>query len=222
MNGRSSPYIRLISAMRMSEALSPASVTAMSPGTSLSSENTMNVASRTTGSACNSRLPMTFAGLRRAMPLAPQPDVVVFRLAEQIRSVALHALVHRDQLVLEGERRHEGIFHHQLLHDSESLAAYFSVFGSTRLFDRGFQFRRDRSPAAIVIRILGEHQRISQARIRPSGPGGEQPGASFLGTEERSRGFRHRRIEEAYADAGLAELLDQNFRKAGIGVRFLN
>ncbi len=54
--------------MRVSEALSPASVTAMSPGTSLSSENTMKVASRITGSACSSRLPMTLAGLRRAMP----------------------------------------------------------------------------------------------------------------------------------------------------------
>ena len=54
-------------AMRVSEALSPASVTAISPGTSLSSENTMKVASRITGSACSSRLPMTPAGLRRAM-----------------------------------------------------------------------------------------------------------------------------------------------------------
>ena len=66
--GRSRPYTRLISVMRASVALSPASVTAMSPGTSLSSENTMKVASRITGSACNRRLPMTFAGLRRAIP----------------------------------------------------------------------------------------------------------------------------------------------------------
>src|SRR5216684_7238475 len=211
MNGRSRPYIRLISAMRMSEALSPASVTAMSPGTSLSSENTMNVASRITGSACNSRLPMTFAGLRRAMPLALQPDVVVFRLAEQVRSVALHALVHRDQLVLEGERHDEGILHHEPLHDSESLAANLDVFRGTRFLDRGFQFRRDRSPAAVVIGILGEHQGVRQAWIRSPGPGGKQPGAAFFGAEKRRRGFRNRCVDKAYADAGLAELFDQDF-----------
>ena len=51
--------------MRVSDALSPASVTAMSPGTSFSSANTMKVASTITGSACTRRLPMTFAGLRR-------------------------------------------------------------------------------------------------------------------------------------------------------------
>ena len=66
--GRSRPYTFLISSIRASVALSPASVTAMSPGTSLSSENTMKVASRITGSACNRRPPMTFAGLRRAIP----------------------------------------------------------------------------------------------------------------------------------------------------------
>src|SRR4051812_46500108 len=105
--------MRLISVMRASVALSPASVTAMSPGTSLSSENTMKVASSITGSACSSRLPMTFAGLRRAIPSALQPDVVVFRLAEQVRPVTLHLLVHGNQLVLERERRHQGILHHQ-------------------------------------------------------------------------------------------------------------
>ena len=35
----------------------PASVTAMSPGSSFNSENTMKVASRITGRACSSRLP---------------------------------------------------------------------------------------------------------------------------------------------------------------------
>src|SRR5882757_604504 len=98
--------------MRASVALSPASVTAMSPGTSFSSANTMNVASRITGSACNRRPPITRAGLRRAMVLAFQPDVVVFRLAQKIRPVALHLLVHRDQLELERERQHEGVLHH--------------------------------------------------------------------------------------------------------------
>ena len=55
--------------MRASVALSPASVTAMSPGTSFSSANTMKVASRITGSACNRRPPITLAGLRRAIAL---------------------------------------------------------------------------------------------------------------------------------------------------------
>ncbi len=54
--------------MRASVAFSPASVTAMSPGTSFSSENTMKVASSITGSACNRRLPTTLTGLRRATP----------------------------------------------------------------------------------------------------------------------------------------------------------
>src|SRR3982074_3746071 len=137
MNGRSRPYIRLISAMRTSEALSPASVTAMSPGTSLSSENTMKVASRITGNACNGRLPITLAGLRRAMPLALQPDVVVFRLAEQVRPITVHALVHCDQFVLERERRHEGILHHQPLHGREGFAAHLNVFRGPRLLDGG-------------------------------------------------------------------------------------
>ena len=49
--------------MRCSDALSPASVTATSPGTSLSSPNTMKVDSTTTGTACNRRRPM----MRRRM-----------------------------------------------------------------------------------------------------------------------------------------------------------
>src|SRR5258708_36674083 len=97
--------------MRVSDALSPASVTAMSPGTSFKSANTIKVASRITGSACNRRLPITFAGLRRAMVLAFQPDVVAFRFSQQVRPIALPLLVHRAQFELEGERRHEGVFH---------------------------------------------------------------------------------------------------------------
>src|ERR1700688_1681297 len=114
--------------MRASVALSPASVTAMSPGTSLSSENTMKVASSITGSACNRRLPTTLIGLRRAIPSTFQPDVVVFRLAEQVRPVALHLLVHRDELELKRERQHKRIFHDKSLHDREGLAAYSDVF----------------------------------------------------------------------------------------------
>src|SRR5450755_4443519 len=110
--------------MRASVALSPASVTAMSPGTSLSRENTMKVASRITGSACNRRSPMTLIGLRRAMPSAFQPDVVVFRFTEQVRPVALHALVHGDEFVLERKRHHQGILHDQSLHGRERLAAH--------------------------------------------------------------------------------------------------
>src|SRR5258708_32031414 len=114
--------------MRVSDALSPASVTAMSPGTSFNSANTMKVASRITGSACNRRLPITLAGLRRAMALAFQPDVVVFRLSEQVRPIALHLLVHRDQFELERERHHESILHHDPLHRRERLAANFDIF----------------------------------------------------------------------------------------------
>src|SRR5450432_409795 len=102
--------------MRASVALSPASVTAISPGTSLSSANTMKVASSITGSACNRRLPITLAGLRRAMLLALQPDVVVFRLSEQDRLVALHLLVHRNEFELERQRRHKSVLHHNPLH----------------------------------------------------------------------------------------------------------
>src|SRR3954471_12239884 len=135
--------------MRLSVALSPASVTAMSPGTSFKSANTMNVASKITGSACNRRLPITFAGLRRAMPSALQPDVVVFRLSEQVRPVALHLLVHGDQFELEGEWQHEGILHHQPLHGRKRLAADFDVLRRARRLDGGFQFRRHRGAAAI-------------------------------------------------------------------------
>src|SRR4051794_13033709 len=123
--------------MRASVALSPASVTAISPGTSLSSANTMKVASRITGSACNRRPPITLAGLRRAMWLALQPDVVVFRLAQQVWPVALHLLVHRDQFELERERRHERVFHHQPLHGRERLAAHLDIFRRPRRLDRG-------------------------------------------------------------------------------------
>src|SRR5450759_2859401 len=136
--------------MRVSVALSPASVTAMSPGTSLRSENTMKVASRITGSACNRRPPMTLAGLRRAIGSALEPDVFVFRFSQQIRPVALHALVHGDQFVLEGQRRHEGILHHQPLHGRKGLAAHLDILGRARLPDRSFQFRRHRSAPAIV------------------------------------------------------------------------
>src|SRR5450432_169204 len=109
--------------MRASVALSPASVTAMSPGTSLSSAKTMKVASSITGSACNRRPPITLAGLRRAMLSALQPDVVVFRLSEQIGPVALHLLVHRNEFELERERRHKGILHHKPLYRRKRLAA---------------------------------------------------------------------------------------------------
>ena len=54
---------------------------------------------------------------------ALQPDVVVFRLAEEVRPVALHLLVHGDQFELEGERRHESVLHHQALDGRKSLAA---------------------------------------------------------------------------------------------------
>src|SRR5437762_2650584 len=137
--------------MRASVALSPASVTAMSPGTSLSSANTTKVASRMTGSACNRRLPMTLAGLRRAIPLAFQPDVVVFRLAEKIGPVALHLLVHGDQFELERQRQYEGVLHHQLLHCRESLAAQLDILRRPRFLDRRIQFRRHRRPAGIVV-----------------------------------------------------------------------
>src|SRR3954466_3451101 len=118
--------------MRASVALSPASVTAISPGTSLSSANTMKVASRITGSACNRRPPMTLAGLRRAIAWSPrlalEPDVVVFRLPQQVRPVALHLFVHRDQFELERERSHEGVFHHQPLHGGKRFAAQLDIF----------------------------------------------------------------------------------------------
>src|SRR5882757_4540307 len=125
--------------IRASVALSPASVTAMSPGTSLSSANTMKVASRITGSACNGRPPMTLAGLRRAIFSFPasalQPDVVVFRLAQKIRPIALHLLVHGDQFELERERRHKCVFHHQPLHVRKCLAAQLDVLRGARRLD---------------------------------------------------------------------------------------
>src|SRR5690242_12341731 len=99
----------------------------MSPGTSLSSANTMKVASRITGSACNRRPPITLAGLRRAIgqsSLAFEPDVVVFRFTQQVGPVALHLLVHRDQFELERERGDEGVLHHQPLHGRERLASH--------------------------------------------------------------------------------------------------
>src|SRR5262249_12804434 len=130
--------------MRASVAFSPASVTAMSPGTSLSSENTMKVASSITGSACSRRLPITLAGLRRAIVSALQPDVVVLRLAEQVRPVALHPLVHRHELVLERERADERILHHDPLHLLECFLAHLDVFGRARLLQRGVEFRRHR------------------------------------------------------------------------------
>src|SRR3954447_8042350 len=137
--------------MRASVALSPARVTAMSPGTSFSSANTMKVASRITGNACSRRPPITRAGLRRAISSAFEPDVVVFRLAQQVGLVALHLLVHGDQLELEGERRHEVVLHYQPLHGRKGLAAQFDVFRGTRFLDRGFQLRWHRRTAAIVI-----------------------------------------------------------------------
>src|SRR5215470_6722157 len=115
--------------MRASDALSPASVTAISPGTSFSSANTMKVASRITGNACNRRPPITRTGLRRAIPSAFEPDVVVFGLAQQVGLVTLHLLVHGNQLELEGKRRHEGVLHHQPLHGRKSLAAQLEIFG---------------------------------------------------------------------------------------------
>src|SRR5262249_24516650 len=130
--------------MRASVALSPASVTAMSPGTSLSSANTMNVASRITGNACSRRPPITRTGLRRAIPSACEPDVVVFGFSQQVGLVALHLLVHGDQFELEGERRHEGVLHHQPLHRRKRLAAQLEILGSARFLDRGFQLRLNR------------------------------------------------------------------------------
>src|SRR3954464_8866369 len=127
--------------MRASVALSPARVTAMSPGTSFSSANTMKVASRITGNACNRRPPITRAGLRRAIGSAFDPDVVVFRLAEQIGPVALNLLIHRHQFELEGERQYESVLHHQLLHGRKRLATHFDVFRRPRFLDRGFEFR---------------------------------------------------------------------------------
>src|SRR4051812_8379075 len=122
--------------MRASVAFSPASVTAMSPGTSLSSENTMKVASSITGSACSRRLPITFTGLRRAMPLALQPHVVVFGLAQQVGLVALYALVHRHELILERQRADERVFHDDPLHALEGFFPLLDVVRGARILQR--------------------------------------------------------------------------------------
>ncbi len=74
--------------------------------------------------------------LRRTSPRhrsALQPDVVVFRLAEQVGFVALHSLVHCDQFELEGKRTHERILHDDALYFLEGLLARLDVFGGARL-----------------------------------------------------------------------------------------
>ena len=119
--------------MRASVAFSPASVTAMSPGTSFSSENTMKVASSITGSACNRRLPID---LCRAAPRHPpqlsSQTSSYFGLPSRFGLVALHLLVHRHQLELERQRADERVLHDDPLHLRETPCLRFSMSSVAR------------------------------------------------------------------------------------------
>ena len=133
----------------------------------------MKVASTITGSACNRRRPITCC---RTSSRHPPSSPARRRRTSACRAGSACSPCTFLDIATSSNWKASGatkrVLHHDPLHLGERLAARSAMSSEARdSLIAASQFRRHRRPAGVVIGVLGEHQRVGQARIRPPGPG---------------------------------------------------